>query len=123
MVASMGERFARAIASKDAEQLTELLSPELDFRGLTPGRVWESSTPNELVHQVIFGHWFEDSDEIEGIEQLETSSVVDTERVGYQFAIKNPDGRFLVEQQAYLRTTGDRIGYLRILCSGYRPVD
>ena len=123
MVTSLGERFARAIASKDADQLVELLSPEIDFRGLTPGRVWESSSSSELVHEMIFGKWFEDSDEIEAIEKLETSSVVDTERVGYRFAIKNPDGHFLVEQQAYLRATGDQIDYLRILCSGYRPVD
>ncbi len=122
MVASMGERFARAIASKDAEQLAELFSPEIDFRGLTPGRVWESSSSTALA-QVILGQWFEDNDEIEAIERLETSSIVDTERVGYRFAIKNPDGRFLVEQQAYLRTTEDQIDYLRILCSGYRPVE
>ena len=43
--------------------------------------------------------------------------------MGYRFAITNPDGRHTVEQQAYYRTDGDRISYLRIVCSGYRPAD
>jgi hypothetical protein len=31
-------------------------------------------------------------------------------------------GQFLLEQQAYYRTNGGRISWLRIACSGYRPV-
>jgi hypothetical protein len=39
----------------------------------------------------------------------------------YRFSVRNPDGRFLVEQQAYLPERDGRIGWMRVLCSGYRP--
>jgi hypothetical protein len=48
--------------------------------------------------------------------------VEDTHEVGYRLAITNPDGAHTVEQQAYYRADGDRISYLRVVCSGYRPV-
>jgi hypothetical protein len=32
-----------------------------------------------------------------------------------------PDGRYLIEQQAYLSERDGKIGWLRILCSGLRP--
>jgi hypothetical protein len=37
--------------------------------------------------------------------------------------VRNPEGLFLVEQQAYLAERDGRIGWMRVLCSGYRPVD
>ena len=43
--------------------------------------------------------------------------------IGRRFAeaMAKKDGTFLVEQQAYVGTTADRIDWLRILCSGFRP--
>jgi hypothetical protein len=118
----VGERFARAIAAKDAAMLGELLGSEIDFRAMTPGRIWEASSPAEVVDDVIFGHWFEPTDRIEAIEAIENDVVVDRERVGYRFRVVNDEGEFVVEQQAYLGVEDDSIAWLRIMCSGYRPV-
>lgn len=41
--------------------------------------------------------------------------------MGYRFSVTNPDGRFLVEQQAYLEPRDGRIGWMRVVCSGFRP--
>jgi len=41
--------------------------------------------------------------------------------VGYRFRVKNPDGIFLVEQQAYLSQDDGQIAWMRVVCSGYRP--
>jgi hypothetical protein len=41
--------------------------------------------------------------------------------VGYRLTVKNPDGDFVVEQQAYIGTRDDRIGWMRVVCSGFRP--
>lgn len=60
----IGERFARAIAAKDAAALRELLAPEIDFRAMTPGTFWETDTAAQLVDGVILGQWFEPSDRI-----------------------------------------------------------
>jgi hypothetical protein len=93
-LATLGADFARALAAKDS---TRLIS-------------------------VLFGRWFEDSDEIEALEHLESDSFADRQRVGYRFSVSNPDGRFVVEQQAYLAARDGQIGWMRVLCSGFRQV-
>jgi hypothetical protein len=116
---SLGEEFARAVASKDHDRVRRLLHPELDFRAMTPGRIWDASGPEDVVEALTL--WFGDSDEIRGVEALETDAFADRERVGYRFRVRNADGDHLVEQQAYLSDREGRIGWLRIMCSGYRP--
>jgi hypothetical protein len=118
--ATLGAEFARALAVKDFGRIRELVHPEIDFRGLTPSRSWEASDVETLISTVL-AEWFGESDEIEGLEALETGAVGDRERVGYRFSVRNADGRFLVEQQAYLAPRDGRIGWLRVLCSGFRP--
>ncbi len=117
-----GERFARAIAAKDSPALLEVLAPYVDFRAMTPGRVWEAASAQEVVDDVIFGNWFEPSDDIAHIESIETESVADRARVIYRFRVNNPDGAFLVEQSAYYALNGDRISWLRVMCAGYLRV-
>ena len=69
----------------------------------------------------ILREWFEDKDEIVSLERVETDAFADRERVGYRFSVRNPDGCFLVEQQAYLSERDGRIGWMRVVCSGFRP--
>lgn len=111
--------FGRAVADKDHDRVRELLHPDVDFRGMTPRKVWEADGPEDVV--AVLSAWFEDSDVIEGVEVLETDAFADRERVGYRFRVRNPDGLYLVEQQAYVGEQDGRIGWLRIMCSGYRP--
>ena len=116
---TLGADFARALAAKDSERIRELVHPEIDFRGLTPNRFWEASNGDELL-SVLFENWFEDGDQIEALESLESDAFADRERVGYRFSLNNPDGRFLVEQQAYLSARDGQIGWMRVVCSGFR---
>jgi hypothetical protein len=118
---TLGTEFARALAAKEFDRIRELLHPEIDFRGLTPRRIWEAGDPDTLISGVL-RQWFEDSDEIRALDRLETDTVVDRERIGYRFSVRNPDGDFLVEQQAYVAERDGRIGWMRVLCSGFRPV-
>ena len=115
-----GEAFADALAAKDGAAIAELLDPEIDFRGLTPSRAWEASGPEQVL-DVLLGKWFEPSDRIVGLQEVQTDSFADRERVGYRLSVENPDGSFVVEQQAYLETRGGRISWMRVLCSGFRP--
>lgn len=117
---TLGGDFARALAAKDFSRIRELVHPEIDFRGLTPNRNWEASDAESLISGVL-QEWFEESDEVDGLEKLECDAFADRERVGYRFGVHNPDGRFLVEQQAYLAPRDGRIGWMRVVCSGYRP--
>ncbi len=118
-----GAAFAEAVAAKDYERLRGLFATDLDFRGLTPSRNWESVGPDTLLTEIL-PTWFEEEDIIERLEHVETDSFADRERVGYRFSVTNPDGRFLVEQQAYIGTDADGlIAWMRVVCSGFRPVN
>ena len=120
--ASLGGAFADALAAKDFDRIRALLHPEIDFRGLTPRRNWEANDPDTLIGEVL-RTWFEDSDEIEELEKVETDSVADRERVGYRFRVRNPEGLFRVEQQVYIGERDGQIGWMRTVCSGYRPIE
>lgn len=121
-MSTLGPRLAQAIAVKDTAAVRALLAPDVDFRGLTPGRAWEGSTADDVV-DVLFGCWFEDHDEITAVLDITAGApVADIDRVSYRFALRTPDGDHVAEQQAYYRSDGERITQLRVMCSGFRPV-
>ena len=115
----LGRTFAEALGRKDFDAVRPLLDPEIDFRGLTPGRAWEASSPAVVEH--VLRQWFEDSDELEKIVSIETDSFADRERVACRLHGRNQDGPFIVEQQAYYSERDHRIDWVRVLCSGFRP--
>ena len=119
MTGTMGERFARALAAKDFEGITTLLHPNVDFRGMTPSIFWEAASAGEVVGKIL-PLWFEESDRIDRLLSIETDQVGDAQRVGYRFAVSNADGEFIVDQQAYYKTTDGAITWMRVLCSGWR---
>lgn len=104
----------------DPEEMVAALSPTVDFKGLTPGRLWEASSPDGVVDAVL-GHWFRARDRVVELLHLTEDQVADTRRIQYRFALENPEGSFVAEQQAYYRTGSQGIEHLRIMCSGYRP--
>jgi len=118
---ALGEDFARALVAKDAAGLRGLLAPEVDFKAMTPGRFWEAERADEVVDDIVLGHWFRPTDEIEALEHLETSSVGGRQRVAYRIRVRRDEDAFLVEQQVYFDVEADRIGWLRIMCAGYQP--
>jgi hypothetical protein len=118
----LAHRFTAALAAKDAAALRSLFGSEVDFRGLTPGRVWEARAPVALVNDVILGSWFEPGDVIQRIESVQSGRVGTRTRIGYRLRVENPGGTFTVEQQAFCELTNGKITWLRMLCSGFVPV-
>ena len=72
--------------------------------------------------QILVGQWLEADDEVTALDGIETGAVADRERVGYRMNVRNPDGDFVFEQQAYLSGEDGRIGWMRVVCSGFRPL-
>jgi hypothetical protein len=118
----LARRFTTALAARDAAALRSLFGSEVDFRALTPGRVWEATSPDALVHDVILGSWFEPGDVIQRIESVQAAHVGSRIRIGYRLRVANAGGTFAVEQQAFADLVDGAITWLRVLCSGFVPV-
>ncbi|HVN51406.1 MAG TPA: hypothetical protein VMT43_08235 [Acidimicrobiales bacterium] len=123
MSSELGLQFAKALAAKDREALLGLFDPALDFRALTPRKPWESTSAAEVVDDIILGAWFDPGDAIQSLDDVEVGNFADRDKVRYQLRVTNADGDFAVEQEAYFTVDNDRINWIRILCSGYCPVE
>jgi hypothetical protein len=121
MTGTIGERFARALADKDAAALKALLHSDVDFKAMTPAKFWEAHDADTIVDETMLGTWFEPERRIMEILAVDTDSLGSMDRVGYRFRVTRPDGEFTIEQQAYYETDGDRISWLRIMCTGFLP--
>ena len=117
-----GERFAQALGRKDQDALRELLADPIDFQALTPGRHWQAATGRQVAEEIILGHWFDVGDDIRELCSVATGQVVDCEHVAYRLRVRTAGRDYLVEQQAYYRTEGPRITWMRVLCSGYQAL-
>lgn len=119
MPMELGERLARTIATRDAEALRALFEPNVRFRALTPGKTWESEVADAVVDDIILGTWFSPERRITEVLAVDCVNLGSVDRVGYRFAVRFPDGDFIIEQQAYLKCKDARISWLHILCSGF----
>ncbi len=121
MTADLGLSFVEALAHKDSGRLRSLLSADVDFRAMTPGKFWEANSADVVVDDILLAKWFEPSDEITEVIAAETATIGSRRRVGYRFGVTNGEGAFVVEQQAYFEEDADRIGWLRVMCAGLQP--
>jgi hypothetical protein len=119
---TMGERFARAVAAKDAAALAATMASAIDFQALTPGRHWQAISPRQVADDIVFGVWFGPGAAITGLAGLTTGEVGGRQHVAYRLRVTRDGREYLVEQQAYYDTEGDQISWMRVLCAGYQPV-
>jgi len=115
----LGRRFVEALTARDRELLTAVLHPCVDFRWMTPNRVWEANDAAAVL-DIVLGHWFEPSDRFEELVLVESDTFADREQLRFRIKGNNAEGPFVVEQQAYLSERDDRIGWMRVVCSGFR---
>jgi hypothetical protein len=117
---SAGERFARAVAAKDADALAATMADVIDFQALTPGRHWQGFSPRQVAGEIVLGMWFGPGAAITGLD-VTTGEVGGRQHVAYRLQVTRDGLGYLVEQQAYYDTEGGQISWMRILCAGYRP--
>jgi hypothetical protein len=121
--ATVGEDFARALAARDRDRLVTLLSDPVDFEALTPGRHWVASSPAGAVDDIMLRHWLSADDVVLELRSLRSGQVADRQHVAYRLAVRRHGTAHVLEQQAYYVADGQRISWIRILCSGYRPAE
>ncbi len=116
---SASTEFVEALAARDLTRARDLLHEDIDFRAMTPNKIWEAEGPGDVA--VIMDGWFADPDEeLHVIEPTGPVTVEDTLRVGWRVRGTDDDGPFVYEQQAYVREHDGRIAWMRLFCSGYR---
>jgi hypothetical protein len=119
--ASVTNGFVEAILARDFARACGLLHSDIDFRAMTPNRVWEADDPAGV--EDVLRAWFEHPErDVERVDPTEPVSVEDTLRVGWRVYGSGADGPFVYEQQAYVREHDDRVVWLRVMCSGPRPL-
>ena len=119
---SASDGLVDAILARDFPRAGRLLHTDIDFRAMTPNRVWEASDPAGV--EEVLQAWFEHPERtVERVEAIEPGSVADTIRIGWRVHGRRADGAFVYEQQAYVREDDGLIVWLRVMCSGPRPVE
>jgi hypothetical protein len=113
--------LTEAIVAQDLQAAVALLDPEIDFRAMTPNRIWEAQDPAGV--EGVLREWFEDPDEdVHGVEATAPVPIQGTVRVGWLVHISDADGPHVFEQQAYVRERDGRIAWMRVICSGWIPL-
>jgi len=59
---------------------------------------------------------------VEHIAATEVTNIEDTVRAGWRVQGVGTGGPFVFEQQVYAREREGRVGWLRVMCSGPRPL-
>ena len=117
----LASTWVDAIVARDLARAVALLHREVDFRAMTPNRVWDAEDPAGV--EAILREWFEDPDEdVQEIEGTESVAIEDTVRVGWLVRISDVDGPHIFEQQAYVRERDAQISWMRVMCSGWIPL-
>ncbi|MGZ4192129.1 MAG: hypothetical protein ACXVRW_06725 [Solirubrobacteraceae bacterium] len=115
----LGPAFADALARRDFREVTSVLSPDIDFVALTPRRTWEADTADDTVR--VLREWFDDATVVNEVVEVRAGTVADRHCVTYRFAGERAGSPFVIEQHAYLADRDGRIGWMRLVCSGFRP--
>jgi len=115
-----GAEFIQALADRDFSAAQTMLTPEVEFKALTPSQGFVDLTGPEAVMNLM-REWYGTA---EGIENLETNKVLQRHHVGYRIRWASPeDGIMVFEQQAYYDVDDSgRISRWHLVCSGDQPV-
>jgi hypothetical protein len=117
----LARTWVDAIVARDIAGAAALLHPEIDFRAMTPNRVWEAEGAKGV--EAILRQWFEDPEEdVHRIDATPPVAIGDTLRIGWLVHISDADGPHIFEQQAYVREHEGQIAWMRVMCSGWIPL-
>jgi hypothetical protein len=117
----LGRALIEAIVAHDWERIAGLFETDARFRAVVPQDqpFRDRNGPSEAAAQ--FQRWFGDADVTELVSSF-VQPMGDRVHVAYRIHEHEPEGWYLVEQQAYITPGERRIAYMNLVCSGFRPV-
>jgi TusA-related sulfurtransferase len=112
--------LVQALALRDRAGLLARLSDEVVLKALLPRRYVERDGAAEVADEML--GWFEDVPEIV-VRHCQVDRVGDVWHAGFQFGLLGLTPEHVVEQHAYCVVADGTVTTIRVLCSGFRPVD
>ena len=86
--AALGDEFVRGLADKSDDRLRAILAPNIDFKGLTPGRTWDANDVETLLQMRRLIDFLPSNNQ-SGVPELPTSDSAD--RPDYSLDTLIPD--------------------------------
>ena len=117
----LGRRFIDAIVAHDWPAISDCFEADGRFRAVVPNTKPFRDHVGGAAAADQLRRWFGDADITELMES-NVQPVEDRIRVTYRIHEHEPDGWFVVEQQAYITLGHQAIAYMNLVCSGFRPV-
>ena len=118
MAASIGTRYAEAIAAQAESTLAACFTPGVEFRALVPPGLRERIGAVEAAAMVA--GWFADSTELHLVASR-TEALGDRVHVAYRLEGVEDGEPYVVEQHLYCTLVDGLIARADLLCSGFRP--
>lgn len=119
---AIGRAFADALTHKSWSTIEAILHPEVDFRAMTPKQMWEARGNTEVIAHALKS-WFRDEDRVDALVSCDVRQLIDRYHLRYRLEVwRADDGPCQIEQQIYFEVDDDRIKWMRVLCSGFRPL-
>jgi hypothetical protein len=116
-----GREFIDAIVAHDWDRIARCFEPDAHFRAVVPNEnPFRDRTGGDEARAQI-QRWFGDAD----ITELVSSTVEpmgDRVHIAYRIREHEPDGWYLVEQQAFITPGKTGIAFMNLVCSGFRSV-
>ena len=116
----VGQNARDLLKVRDFDRIRSLLDPRVEFRALVPRGIREGANSEEAT--AWLQQWFGDADEYEVLASS-VDQVVDRLHIAYRIRLRKPTGWRVIEQQAYCTLRNGLIDTMRVLCSGFRPID
>ncbi len=114
-----GEDWIQAIIDQDFEDLTAICFPDIKSTLLLPKRIDQFENVTDLIQRVE--GWFDNYDSIEKVE-TRVALVGEKLAIFYRLMCYEDGMVSAIEQQIYCTVAEGRISQLRLLCSGFQPV-
>jgi TusA-related sulfurtransferase/ketosteroid isomerase-like protein len=113
-------RLIDAIETPDRPALGSVFAEDVRFRASLPRRDIERTGRAEAAAAML--GWFADATDIARV-HFAIDVVGDVWHASYRFTLREAGADLVVEQHAYCTITDGLITSIRVMCSGFRPVD
>ena len=115
----VGDRFVRAVTTRNFPGIAACLSDDSQFRALVPRGLREATGAEQAA--AYFQTWFGSADRFELL-ATSNNDIGDRLHLTWRLLVEKWGDTTIVEQHAFATLGEGRITRLDLVCSGFRPI-